>query len=193
MARRKLKFYFAYNSPYAFLGNHRIDEAVKPFDVEIERKPIYSPRSGGGGPDLNAPKFRYLFKDVGRFADAYGLALDPGPFADTGKACRGFFFAREKGCEKAYHDAVYAARWLEAKDIGDDAVLAGIAERCGLDRTAFLAALDDPAYAAALEASNKEGEADEVFGFPTFIVEGEKFWGNDRIEWLVRHLKALSA
>ena len=119
----------------------------------------------------------------------YGLNLNPGPFTDTGKACRGFFFAKEKGCEKAYHDAVYSARWLEGKDIGDEAVLGEIAEKCGLDRKAFLAALDHPKYKAAIDASNKDGEADEVFGFPTFIVEDEKFWGNDRIELLVRHLK----
>ncbi len=190
MAKGTLKFYFAYNSPYSFLGNTRIEKAVKPFDLEIERSPIYSPRGGGGGgPDLTAPKFKYLFKDLERFADLYDLKLNPGPFADTGKACRGFFFAREKRCEKAYHDAVYSARWLEGKDIGDEAVLGDIAEKCGLDRKEFLAALDLSKYSAALDASNKAGESDEVFGFPTFIIEGEKFWGNDRIELLVRHLE----
>lgn len=65
-------------------------------------------------------------------------------------------------------------------------VLAGIAERSGLDRQEFLAALQDARYEAALERSNKEAEADGVFGFPFFIYEGQKFWGNDRLEWLVQ-------
>lgn len=190
MAKGKVGFYFAYNSPYAFLGDSRIDGELAPLGVEIERKPIYSPPASSGGPDFNSPRMKYLFKDVSRFADAYGLALNPGPFANTQKACLGFFFAREKGCEEAYHHGVYGARWLEGKDIGDEGVLGDIAEKCGLDRTEFLAALDNPKYAEALAASNKEGETDEVFGFPTFMYEGEKFWGNDRIEWLVRHIKA---
>ncbi|MFQ5458604.1 MAG: 2-hydroxychromene-2-carboxylate isomerase [Myxococcota bacterium] len=192
MAKGKVRFYFAYNSPYAFLGNSRIDRELAPFDLEIERKPIYG-KASGGGPDLNSPRFQYLFKDIGRFADAYGLKMNPGPFADTEKACLGFFFAREKGCEEAYHHAVYSARWLEGRDIGDVGVLGDIAAGCGLDRDAFLAALDNPAYAEALAASNKDGQADGVFGFPTFLYEGEKFWGNDRIEWLVRHIKAATA
>ena len=193
MATSKVTFYFAFNSPYAFLGNTRIEKELAPFSVQLECKPIYSPRSGGGGPDFDSPKLKYMFKDIARFADAYGLKLQPGPFADTGDACRGFFFAQKKGCGRAYIDAVYSARWLEGKDIGDVSVLTEVAEKCGLDREAYLAALKDPANEAALQQSNKDGEADEVFGFPTFMYEGEKFWGNDRIEWLVREIRARSS
>jgi len=188
MERKKMKFYFAYNSPYSFLANSRIEKEVAPLAADLEYKPIYSPRSGGG-PDLNSPKLKYIFEDFRRFAEAYGLSLNPGPFADTRKACLGFFFAQEKGRGKAYHDGIYSARWLEGKDIGQEEVLAGIAERNGLSRQEFLVALQDARYEAALEESNKEAEADEVFGFPFFIYEGHKFWGNDRIEWLVREIK----
>jgi 2-hydroxychromene-2-carboxylate isomerase len=186
--RKKLRFYFAYNSPYAFLANTRVVRELAPFDVEIEYKPVYSPRSGGGGPDLNSPKLRYMFEDVRRFADHYGIALNPGPFADSKRACLGFLFAQSKEKGRAYHDALYDARWLEAKDIGDEAVLAEVAARAGLDRREFLEALRDPRSEAALDASNRDAHADEVFGFPFFIYAGKKFWGNDRLEWLVREL-----
>ena len=188
MAEEKIKFYFAYNRPYSFLGSTRIEKELARYEVEIERKPIYSPRRGSG-PDMNSPKMRYMFEDITRFAKAYKLPVNMGPFADTKKACMGFLFANEKGKGKAYHDGVYAARWLEGKNIGDENVLAEIAEKAGLDRNEFLAALNDSRYEAALERSNKDGEADGVFGFPTFIYEGQKFWGNDRIEWLVRAIE----
>jgi len=186
--KKTVRFYFAYNSPYSFLASTRLEKALAPFDVEIEHKPVYSPRTGGG-PDLNSPKLKYLFEDVGRFAEAYGLQVKPGPFADSKKACLGLFFAKEKGKHAAYHDGVYAARWLEGKDIGQEETLAAIAEGAGLDRRSFLGALKDSKYEAALDRSNKDAAADEVFGFPTFIHDGKKFWGNDRIEWLVRELK----
>ena len=188
MENKRVRFYFAYNSPYSFLANTRIERELAPFGVEIDYKPVYSPRTGGG-PDLNSPRIKYIFEDVGRFAEVYGLALKPGPFADTRKACLGLFFAKEKGRGKTFHDDVYRARWLEGKDIGREETLAEIATRLGLDRQAFLTALEDARYEAALGASNKDAAADEVFGFPFFIYEGKKFWGNDRVEWLVRELK----
>jgi 2-hydroxychromene-2-carboxylate isomerase len=186
--QKKVKFYFAYNSPYAFLANTHIEQELAPLGVSLEYKPVYSPRRGSG-PDPNSPKLKYMFADVRRFAEAYGLHLNLGPFADSKKACLGFFFAQEKGCGKAYHDGVYNARWLEGKDIGQEEMLAGIVESCGLGRQEFLSALQDARYEAALEESNKAAEVDEVFGFPFFIYEGQKFWGNDRIEWLVRAIQ----
>ena len=185
--QKKVKFYFAYNSPYAFLANTHIEQDLAPLGVSLEYKPVYSPRRGSG-PDPNSPKLKYMLADVRRFAEAYGLRLNPGPFADSQKACWGFFFAQEHRRGKAYHDGVYRARWLEGKDIGQEETLVGIVESCGLGRQEFLAALQEARYAAALEASNQAAEGDEVFGFPFFIYEGQKFWGNDRIEWLVRAL-----
>jgi len=86
---KKVRFYFAYNSPYSFLANSRLEKELAALGAEVEYRPVYSPRTGGG-PDFNSPKLKYLFEDVQRFADAYGRALNPGPFADTRKACLGF-------------------------------------------------------------------------------------------------------
>jgi 2-hydroxychromene-2-carboxylate isomerase/cation transport regulator ChaC len=185
--RRRIRFYFAYNSPYAFLASQRLERELAPFAPEVEYKPVYSPRTGGP-PDVNSPRLKYLLEDVRRFADAYGLQLNPGPMVDTRKACIGFLFASAHGRGRGYHDRVYRARFLEGKDIAQEETLAAIAEQCGLDRQAFLAGLADERYAAALDGSNRDAQADDVFGFPFFIYEGKKFWGNDRLEWLAREL-----
>ena len=187
MSKKGVRYYFAYNSPYSFLANTRLQQVLVPFDVEIDYKPVYSPASGGG-PDFDSPKMKYLFEDVARYADEYCITLNPGPFANTRLACKGFLFARDRGRDKDFHDQVYEARFLEGKDIGDEDILADIAERAGLDRAEFLRGLAHPDYEAALEASNADAQADEVFGFPFFVFEGKKFWGNDRIDWLVREL-----
>ena len=181
MDQQTVKFYFADNSPFASLANTHIKHDLAPFAVTLEYKPVYSARRGGE-PDPDAPRMKYLQEDFRRFADAYGLRLHPGPFADSKKACLGFFFAQERGRRKAYHDGVYTARWLDGKDIGQDEVLAEIAERCGLSRTEFLSALSDPHYEAALARSNAEAETAGVFGFPLFLYAEQKFWGNDRVE-----------
>jgi len=185
---KTVAFYFAYNSPYAFLANTRIAREVAPFDVTLIRRPIYSPRTGPD-PDLTTPRMSYVLEDVARFAEAYGLELAPGPFADSRRACVGFFAADTAGSGVGYHDALFRARWLDGADIADDAVIAAAGESAGLDGAALLASLDDARFAEALDASNAAAAADRVFGVPTFVYGTERFWGNDRIEWLVRALQ----
>ena len=185
-----VKFYFAFNSPYAFLANTRIEEALAECNAALSCKPVYSPRTSGSGPSgLSEAKLSYMMADVARIADGYGIDMRPGPFADTQTACLGFFYAQRKGLGPDFRRAVFAARWLEEADIADRDVLFAAADSCGLDRDGFTAALDDPEFAALLAKSKADAEEDAVFGFPFFVVGQEKFWGNDRIEWLVRYLK----
>src|SRR5262245_37837744 len=89
MSTRSIRFYFAYNSPYAFLANSRLARELAPYPVTVDYRPVYSPRTGGG-PDPASARIRYIFEDVARFADAYGITLKPGPFADSRRACLGF-------------------------------------------------------------------------------------------------------
>lgn len=189
MTDNHVKFYFAYNSPYAFLANTRLAQTLAPLGTAIAYRPVYGPRTGGS-PDFSSPKMQYLLEDVARCAEAYDLELNPGPFADSGKACRGFLFAEQAGGGAAYHDGVYQARWLDGKDIGDDQTLGAIADACGFDSAAHRDAIGETSpYAAELEHGNAEAKADGVFGFPFFIYQGQKFWGNDRIEWLVESIR----
>ncbi len=106
--------------------------------------------------------------------------------ADTRKACLSFFFAREQGRGKLFHDAVYRCRFLEGGDIGQEATLAEIGRRVGLDPDDLVGSLRADRYAEDLARSNRDAESDGVFGFPFFIYEGQRFWGYDRIEWLER-------
>lgn len=78
----------------------------------------------------------------------YGLTINPGPFGiDTSRSHIGGKYAESQGVGPAYHEAVMAAYWRDAENIGDDAVLVEIAESVGLGREAFIAALDDQAFA----------------------------------------------
>src|SRR5688572_18333668 len=189
-----VRFYFAYLSPYAFPANTRVERMLAPFGVTIEYKPVYQPIAAATMDEYRqSSRFRYVVEDMMRFVDAYGIRLRPGAFGDTRRAILGFFHADARGRGKAYSDRVYAAGFLEEADIGSDETLARIAEEVGLDRTQFLAALDDPATAAALEQSNRDAAADGAFGVPFFVWKGKHFWGNDRLEWLVRAMEQARA
>jgi 2-hydroxychromene-2-carboxylate isomerase len=189
---KTVTFYFSYNSPYAFLANTRIAREVAPFDVTLVRRPVYLPHTGAP-PDLTTPRMSYVVEDVARFAEAYGLDFDPGPWVDTRRACLAFFAAEASGHGVGFHDAIFRARWLEGGDIASDAVLAAAGETAGLDGAALVERLGEARFAEALERSNAAAAADRVFGVPTFVYGTERFWGNDRIEWLVRALQKRAA
>ena len=107
--------------------------------------------------------------------EQYGLAISAGPFGiDSRPAQIGEQYAVTQGCGDAYHDAVADAYWLQAQPIDDREVLAAIAESVGLDRAAFLPALDAPEYAEAVDADIAWARANEISGVPALVFE-EKY------------------
>jgi predicted DsbA family dithiol-disulfide isomerase len=100
----------------------------------------------------------------------YGLELNRGPFGiDSRPALIGAKHAEAQGVGQAYHDAVFRAYWQQAADIGQRPLLADLAASLGLDRAAFLAALDDPALDAAVEADIAQAQAYGLSGVPALV------------------------
>lgn len=85
--------------------------------------------------------------------ERYQREMNPGPFGVNSRpALIGEKYAEIAGCGQAFHDGVMAAYWSQARDISDRNVLAEIAEAAGMERGAFLAALDDPTYDRMVQA-----------------------------------------
>jgi 2-hydroxychromene-2-carboxylate isomerase len=99
-------------------------------------------------------------------------------------------FADKHGLFRPYSDRVFERFFKRELDIENIAALAAVMKETGLDADAFqrYAALSGPLELAEAFAI---GDRDGVFGVPTFIVDGEPFWGNDRVEWIVKKLDAM--
>jgi predicted DsbA family dithiol-disulfide isomerase len=107
--------------------------------------------------------------------EQYGLAINSGPFGiDSRPALIGEQYAMTQGCGNAYHDAVADAYWLQAQSIDNREVLADIAASVGLERTAFLLALDAPEYNQAVDAEIAWAHANEISGVPALVFD-EKY------------------
>jgi predicted DsbA family dithiol-disulfide isomerase len=103
----------------------------------------------------------------------YGLELNTGPFGiDSRPALIGAKYAEEAGAGEAYHRRVFAAYWQQAADISNTDLLADLAVEVGLDRTAFLAALADPGYEAAVDADIAQAQAYGLGGVPATVIAG---------------------
>ena len=84
--------------------------------------------------------------------------------------------------------AAHVARFERGEDLGAAPALAAVAREVGLDPDACVAAADDPARHAQVWQGMAEAQATGIFGVPTFVLDGELFWGNDRLEWLIRRI-----
>ncbi len=195
-----IKFYFAYTSPFTYLAmgpayeleeSHRVTLRFIPYGVNIRQ--VY----GGeveARDERNRRKLRYLYLDARRLAAERGLIIRPpkkifsARFAFYGGMC-----AEDQGLFRPYADRVFERFWTRELEVEDPVALAAILSEIGADPTQFRRYLADEAEEAKprLKACFAEAERDQVFGVPTFVIEQERFWGYDRIDWVKRKLDAL--
>jgi 2-hydroxychromene-2-carboxylate isomerase len=196
----ELKFYFAYTSPFTYLAiepayalerTHRVHLRFIPYGVNIRRVygdvPTRSHRD-----DL---KVRYLYLDARRFAQERGLVIYPpkkiysARFAFYGGMC-----ATDQGLFREYSDRVFERFWKHELDVEKVDALAAILTEVGATTDQFLRYIADEGAEAKprLKHGFAEADRDEVFGVPTFVIDNERFWGYDRLDWLVRKLDAMN-
>jgi len=195
-----IKFYFAYTSPFTYLAmgpayeledSYRVTLRFIPYGVNIRQ--VY----GGeveARDERNRRKLRYLYLDARRLAAERGLIIRPpkkifsARFAFYGGMC-----AEDQGLFRPYADRVFERFWKRELEVEDPAALAAILSEIGADTGQFHRYIADEAAEAKprLKACFAEAEHDQVFGVPTFIIEQERFWGCDRIDWVKRKLDEL--
>ena len=104
--------------------------------------------------------------------ERYNRELNPGPFGiDSRPALIGAKFAEQSGAGPAYHDGVMRAYWQAARDISDRTVLAEIAAAAGMERAAFIAALDDPTFDAAVQQDVELARQYGLNGVPALVFD----------------------
>ena len=183
-----IRFYFSFRSHYSWLALHRIERALAGLPVHLSTIPCFPPARTEDEDTEEGSEDRYIREDVERFAHAYGLTLRwPQPFdTDWIRPHAAFLWAQNQGRGRDFALRAYALRFSEGRDIGADAVLAELAAQCALEAAQLLQAADDPKLQERVWAGMAEGGRLGLFGVPFFIFKDQQFWGNDRIEWLVR-------
>ena len=192
MADDPVRFYFSFRSPYSWLAFLRIGPALDALPVTVDPIPVFPPPDFPNDPTAVPAKAAYITKDVQRIADAYGLDVKIPEKLDTEwvRPHAAFVFAKDAGRGDAFGKALYAARWQQGLDVGEDTVMAQAARDAGVDPDGLVTAADDEGmhervWLGMMQAAGEDG----IFGVPYFAYRGETFWGNDRIEWLVRAIR----
>ncbi|MFZ5510695.1 MAG: 2-hydroxychromene-2-carboxylate isomerase [Pseudomonadota bacterium] len=192
-----IDFYFDFSSPYGYLASEKIDELAARYGRQVNWHPILLGavfKVTGGVPLVQWPlKGDYYRHDFARSARYLGVPFtmpETFPLA-TQAAARAYYWLEDQDRQLArnFAHACYRAYFAEGIDISDVERLLVIATSMGVDGEALKAALNDPAVKERLKTENDQAIARGVCGSPFYIVDGEPFWGSDRLPQLEKWLE----
>jgi len=197
-----IEFYFDFSSPYGYLGSLRIQEVADKHHRQVDWHPILLGaifKVSGQAPLTTFPlKGDYAIMDFERSAREVELPYthpEKFPIA-TVAAARTVWWVKEHADHNISSktsdlvQAFFKAYYVDGQDISDANVVLDVASNLNIDKNTLAAALQESAVKERLKTAVNNALEKKVFGSPMMIVDGESFWGNDRIEqvdrWLTR-------
>ena len=191
-----LPIYIDFKSPYAYLATGPAYELERSHDVTIDWLPytLDIPVYLGNVDDRNPHQWRrvrYSYMDARRIANKRGLTvLGPKRIFNSRPVHIAMLYAKQAGVLRAFQDRALALFWKRQLDIEEVEALSVELETAGCDGAGFAAWLAGPGGTRHDEIV-AQAEAAGIFGVPTYVVEGEIYWGGDRLPMVVEHLDAL--
>jgi 2-hydroxychromene-2-carboxylate isomerase len=191
-----IDFYFDFSSPYGYLASEKIDDLAARHNRKVRWQPILLGvifKRTGGAPLTTLPlKGEYSLHDFrrsARFLDVPYTHPETFPLA-TQHAARTYYWLHDQDCEtaRAFAHGVFRALYRDGRNISDLDVVLELAARQGADRDTLLEALNGPALKERLREECEAAFAKGVFGSPYIIVDGEPFFGADRLPQIERWL-----
>ena len=196
---RSIDYYFSLQSPWAYIGHDLFTKVVSPYNLKVNYKPVVLVdlfSETGGLPLLkrHPVRQRYRMVELQRWRDKRGLNfhLQPEHWPFNARLADGLIIATiEAGHDPdALLRRAYAGFWEQQLKLNDADVLTRLADESGLPGKQLIerAASDD--IGAVYEQNRQDALDADVFGSPAYVLDGEVFWGQDRIELLADALKS---
>ena len=192
-----IDFYFDFSSPYGYLVSEKIDALAAQHGRKVRWHPILLGvifKTTGSAPlTLQHPaKAAYYVGDFARSARFLGVPFkQPSHFPlPTQVAARAYYWLHGQDCALArqFAHAVYRALFVEDRDISNPETIFEISAKNAIDRSILEPALQSPEIKARLKDEVEQAMARGVFGSPTVIIDGETFFGADRLPQIERWL-----
>jgi 2-hydroxychromene-2-carboxylate isomerase len=196
---RIIDYWFSLASPWAFLGHQPLLDLAKAHDITLRYKPVdlgeVFPHTGGLPlPKRHPARQRYRILELQRWREMRGVALKihpkhwPFPVAT---ANRSIIAVAAAGADPGlYTRRAFEGIWVEDRDLGDEAVLVALLNECGHDGARMLESAKSDATAAIYAANAATAVDSNVIGSPCYVLDGEVFWGQDRLGLLESALKS---
>jgi len=194
MTDKKIEFYFDPISPYVWLASTQLDRIKQQTNLDIIVKPILFAgllkANDHKGPAEIPAKRVYTFTDVLRRAAHYGLDIN-GPPSHPFNPLLGLRTAiaiEDNQRRLRYAKSLVDAAWVEGADITVEQTIIDVAKTSEIDPQWLLACARMPQIKQKLVDATQAAIDLGIFGVPTFRVDDQLFWGDDRIDELFRYL-----
>ncbi|GHC73094.1 2-hydroxychromene-2-carboxylate isomerase [Limoniibacter endophyticus] len=199
MAKKKVYYYHALSSPWAYLGWPKFKALIEKHDLDVVVRPTRIVPDNGGVPLRSRPQPRqdYHAVELDRWRKRLNmpLVLKPAHYPTNNEFSARMVIAADKLGLPALElsHALLHALWSEELDVTLPEVRIEVANRLGLDGAKLQAMEEDPDIVQAWHDSHAEATARGVFGTPTWIYEDVLYWGQDRLDFLDEALSAKGA
>ena len=198
---QQLEFYYDLVSPYSYLAYTQLEQLCEKNEAELLLRPVLlgavHKAAGIKAPIEVEAKSRYQWRDIHRWADYYDVPLQfPNPFPfRTFKTMRAAMFCSGRGELEAFTREAFDLYWQEdgapeGLDADENDQIKEISRRIGTDPEQVLGGAAAPENKRALKDATEKALERGVFGAPTFFVDGEMFWGNDRLHFVEATLES---
>jgi 2-hydroxychromene-2-carboxylate isomerase len=191
-----IEFYFDFSSPYSYLASEVIEPLAARYGREVEYKPMLlgiAFKVSGMRPLPDIPlKGEYSKRDFersARFAAVPFVLPEPFPISTVSAARALIWLSDTDGARaRAFVHAAFRAYFRAGRNISETSVLADVLRQAGADPDQALAAIQQADIKERLKAAVDAALARGVFGAPFLFVDGEPFWGHDRLQQVERWL-----
>lgn len=196
---RQVDYYFSFQSPWAYIGHRAFRSLVSTYDLKVNHKPVvlvdlFSETGGLPLMKRHPVRQRYRMVELQRWRDKRGLKfhLQPANWPFNARLADGVVIAAlEAGLDPdRYLARGFAAVWEDQLSLADAATVAKLADESGLPGRQLVERSAQEAIGAAYEQNRQDALANDVFGSPAYVLDGEVFWGQDRIDLLDDALKS---
>ena len=189
---KSFDFYFDFISPYSFLAHKEISKIEKKNSIKIKYKPILL----GGLHNLHnikAPAFipakaKFMIRDCKMIAEKNGVKFKFNSYfpIKTVNLMRGVFIAEEDDFKSFYVDNIFDSIWQNGFNMNDQNIIDKILKNIQVNPKTFF--LRSTTQNIKEKLKNKTNEAYEkgIFGAPTFLINNKIFWGQDRLEFVIK-------
>ena len=184
-----IDFWFSVGSTYTYLAVMRLPDVEQRTGVRFRWRPFSVRtimREMDNVPFATKPiKMAYMWRDVERRAALHGLPVQvpaPYPLKEFDLANRIAVLGEREGWCADYVRGTYRRWFQEGQEAGSEPNLSATLSEIGQDPARVIATAQGDAIGQAYDAATAEARQLNVFGAPTFVVQGERFWGDDRLE-----------
>ena len=190
---RTVEYYFSLSSPWAYIGHAPFMDIAKRHGLSVNYKPIslgrvFSQTGGLPLPQRHVARQRYRMLELQRWREKRGLTFNLKPkFAPLDATLADRFVIAITAARQdpdPFLRRAFKGIWEEDRNLADPLVIAELAEAAGLDSTSLIEAAGGDMTEAVYTLNLENAVANDVFGSPGYVLDGEVFWGQDRLDLL---------